>query len=457
GAALVWPTATPLDSVVPGFALFELGLIDLILVLGGTAAVAIACRGPASGARTALVTGRRSFRPRPGPGQHVVAMASRYPVGSVGGVERVATALAARLDGHDGAWLAAPVSAFAGPRGLARLPFIGDLVAALVLALRTVRLGDVLVVHGAEYAWAPLAVGRLTRRPTVVVWHGVRALEALPPSKIVVVRLAHSLFGWASGRLQGVALSAGSTVAVSPTVALEIRREFSFAGRIDVIPNGVSLPDEQVRAASLGARVKGHGAQPKSRQLRAVWIGTSAYRKGLDIALAAVARARSCGLDVSLTVIGLEGRGAGQGAPAPASSGVAYAGRVAPEEVGRVLAQSDVLLSPTRYEPFGMAVFEALALGLPVIGSPAIAWQVGPAGEIVADEDPEQYRAALARLAKPEARARLARLALERARQFSWEAAVASYCRVLDEAVATRPSRTVLAGPDPAMVSRDAG
>ena len=80
-----------------------------------------------------------------------------------------------------------------------------------------------LLIHGAEYAWAALVVGRITRRPVVAVWHGVRASESLPPARRGLGKAAQGWFLGGQGLLQGVALRADATVAVSPTVAMELR------------------------------------------------------------------------------------------------------------------------------------------------------------------------------------------------------------------------------------------
>jgi glycosyltransferase involved in cell wall biosynthesis len=50
---------------------------------------------------------------------------------------------------------------------------------------------------------------------------------------------------------------------------------------------------------------------------------------------------------------------------------VEFLGWVEPAELVRLLADSDVLLHPARYEPYGVAVVEGLASGLVVIGSDA--------------------------------------------------------------------------------------
>jgi glycosyltransferase involved in cell wall biosynthesis len=443
GAALVWPSTAPLDGVIPGFWLFELGLLDLALLLAGAWLVARLYQWPyrRTSARRLLRVPTLPAPPEALPRrQQIVGMTSRYPVSYMGGVERVAGALADRLGDDAQPWVAVPVAAYSARKGLARVPLLGDFVAAIRLARRTARGFDAVLVHGAEYAWAPLLVGKATRRPTIVVWHGVRAREAIRPPRLVLERVAQRVFSWVSDRLQVAALGADATVTVSPQVADDLRERFGFRGTVHVIPNGVEQrggadqPGSELGRSSERFR---RGRRPPACGLRAIWVGTSPYRKGLDTALEAIELARRGGQEVTLTVVGV--------APDEVVSlsrklpgGIVWKGRLAPEEVDRLLLEHDVLLSPTRYEACGMAVLEALAAGLPVIGSAVLKWQVGNAGTIVSSEDARPYSKALTRLGSARVRHRLSRLAVERARQFSWNAAAAEYVRVLDETALRR-------------------
>jgi glycosyltransferase involved in cell wall biosynthesis len=92
----------------------------------------------------------------------------------------------------------------------------------------------------------------------------------------------------------------------------------------------------------------------------------------------------------------------------------------------------DILLFPTRYEAFGLVALEAMAAGLPVIGSSVVRSLIEGAGEVVVGDDAEAYAEALRALADPERRRLLGRVAMERARAFSWETSTASYLEVLN-------------------------
>ena len=362
---------------------------------------------------------QRSARPKS------VVMTTRYPLDHPGGVESVARALADSLSKSEESWKVSHVAAYPGRVGFARLPLIGDLVAGGRLAAKVIGKGDVLLVHGAEYAWGPMVVGRLTGRPVVTVWHGVRGNEVLPPTQRRIGKVARGFFLWSQGLLQGAALQADATVAVSPAVATQVQSRYDFRGQIMLIPNGVAMgsgrrhDDERIPVASNGG------------PLRVIWVGTSAYQKGLDRAVGACELARAHGLDVTLTVVGIPVESAGLEL-ASGGSWLTALGPVPPSEMEALYRRHDILLFPTRYEAFGLVALEAMAAGLPVIGSSVVRSLIEGAGEVVVDDDAGAYAEALRALADPERRRPLGRVAVERARAFSWETSAASYLEVLN-------------------------
>jgi glycosyltransferase involved in cell wall biosynthesis len=374
-----------------------------------------------SGARTA--SEGRPAEPK------CVVMTTRYPLDHPGGVESVARALVDRLGGSDERWQVSHIAAYSRRAGAARIPLLGDLVAAGCLAAKIIGTGDVILVHGAEYAWAPLTVGRLTRRPVVAVWHGVRAGEAVPPARRPIGKAARRFFLWIESRLERAALRADATVTVSPAVALELQSRYGVKGEPKVIPNGVA----RRTTPRTGDRCEEarNPAAPDNSPLRVIWVGTCAYKKGLDLAIEACELARARGQEMSLTVAGLQVESAGL-EPAPDRDWLTWLGPVPPGEMDVLYRRHDILLFPSRYEACPMAVLEALAAGLPVVGSSVVQWLIEGAGEVVFGTDAVAYAEALMALAEPECRRRLTSAALERAQVFSWESSVAGYLEVLD-------------------------
>ncbi len=130
----------------------------------------------------------------------------------------------------------------------------------------------------------------------------------------------------------------------------------------------------------------------------------------------------------------------------PAADRARFAGFVQPPEVARLLAASDVLVLPSRYETWGAVAQEALAAGIPVI----LSERVGSApdllagddapGEIVPVDDAAALAAAIERvLARPDRRAGLPARARERARAWGHDLNLASLASALEWA-GVRPS-----------------
>jgi UDP-glucose:(heptosyl)LPS alpha-1,3-glucosyltransferase len=151
------------------------------------------------------------------------------------------------------------------------------------------------------------------------------------------------------------------------------------APRVEVVYNGVDRalfrPDPSVRRAVRQALGVAWDAPV------ALFLGTGFRRKGLDRAIAAVPP------HVQLWV-------AGGDRPWRVPPHVRHVGAVrAPE---RLLQAADVLVLPTRYDPFANACLEALACGIPFVTTSANgAAEIAPHGWMVAD-DLAGWRAGLA-------------------------------------------------------------
>lgn len=172
------------------------------------------------------------------------------------------------------------------------------------------------------------------------------ALRRLHP-----VRRWISLEDWVELAMDRAAVrSARICIANSELGARGLRRDYG-ATRVEIVYNGVDLqrfaPDPQARDAVR----REHAA----RGPVALFLGTGFRRKGLDVAIAALPPGWTLWV-------------AGKDRPWPAAANVRFLGPVRHPE--RLLQAADVMLLPTRYDPFANACLEALACGVPALTTP---------------------------------------------------------------------------------------
>jgi UDP-glucose:(heptosyl)LPS alpha-1,3-glucosyltransferase len=153
----------------------------------------------------------------------------------------------------------------------------------------------------------------------------------------------------------------------STMVRREIERRFALAAqKLHVIPGGVDLdyfhPRHRAALRAGGRAELGAG----SEDIVFLFVGSGFWRKGLDAAIAALARC--AGARFLLAVAGRDrqaARYARQAHDAGLGERVRLLGGRA--EVRSLHAAADCFLLPTRYDPLPGAALEALAMGVPAI------------------------------------------------------------------------------------------
>jgi glycosyltransferase involved in cell wall biosynthesis len=226
-------------------------------------------------------------------------------------------------------------------------------------------------------------------------------------------------------------------IAVSRSSGDEITETLGIApARIDVIPNGVRLPDGAGRPAA-GALRAGFGLGDRPVVLT---VATDLPHKNLDRLLEALALIPADQRPV-LVLAGprTDGHRLRERAVAAGVSGdVRPLGFVTATELDGLYALATASVLPSLYEGFGLPVLESLARGVPVACS-----DIGPLHEVAGDAalrfDPrrvEDIAAAIQRLLDdPPLRQRLAAAGPGRAAAFTWrraaEATLATYRRAL--------------------------
>ncbi|WP_432482078.1 glycosyltransferase [Kineococcus esterisolvens] len=228
------------------------------------------------------------------------------------------------------------------------------------------------------------------RRPDVVHAHfwmsGTAALPAAREHGVPVVQTFHAL-GSVKRRYQGgadtspperleaerrLARDVDLVIATCRDEVAELRASGAPPRRVQVVPCGV----DTTRFAQPTGAVPAVGPRRPGCRTRLLSVGRLVPRKGVEAAV----RALELLPDAELVVAGgpaahdLDGdHEAVRLQKVAVELGIAdrvrLVGRVDPEELPALLASSDALLATPWYEPFGIAVLEAMAAGVPVVAS----------------------------------------------------------------------------------------
>ncbi|UFU04326.1 glycogen synthase [Ruania suaedae] len=285
--------------------------------------------------------------------------------------------------------------------------------------------------------------GLLHGIPHVISAH---SLEPLRPWKAEQLGGGYALSSWAERTAYE---GADRVIAVSAGMRADILRSYPQLdpGKVVVVHNGIDLQAWQRPTADESARVaRMHGLDPERPAV--IFVGRITRQKGLPHLLDAVAQ-----LPPEVQLVLCAGAPdtpelAEEVATAVAElqrtrTGVIWIDQMLPRaEIVGLLAASTVFVCPSVYEPLGIVNLEAMAVGVPVVGS-----ATGGIPEVVADgetgllvpleqrEDgtgtplqPEQFAADLARaltdVTSDPGRARqMGRAGRRRAEElFSWDA-----------------------------------
>jgi glycosyltransferase involved in cell wall biosynthesis len=169
------------------------------------------------------------------------------------------------------------------------------------------------------------------------------------------------------------------------------------ARNVEVIPNGIDLHDLGLDGPP--------ETRPRSGPLRMLTVGRLSVEKGVEHLLAAC---RLLGLDVDyeLTIAGTGPLDADLRNAAEDLPRVRFVGAVPRVSLGPLYRDHDLFVTPTLNEAFALVALEALACGLPVIGTAIDALRAvvtdGGNGLLVGPADPRALADAIARVARDE-------------------------------------------------------
>jgi len=221
------------------------------------------------------------------------------------------------------------------------------------LQLLALPAGRSIVVDGLALGVLPEAAAELAgRNPLLALVHHPLALEhGLLPEQAETLRVSERA---ALAAVQGVVVTSAATA------------------RLVAADYGV--PAERIAVARPGSDPAPQAQGSKDGVVRLLSVGAVVPRKGFDVLVAALAtlpdlswrltiagdrtrdRDAVAGLDADIVRHGLENR-------------VTVLGAVSPQRLAALYAEADAFVLASRFEGYGMAYAEAVAHGLPVIGS----------------------------------------------------------------------------------------
>ena len=221
--------------------------------------------------------------------------------------------------------------------------------------LLAVPRGTPIVVDGLAFGVLPELAAELHRdHPLLALVHHPLALETgIPPAEAEEFH-----------RRERAALAHTDRVIVtSPSTARRLSADYAVAAeRITV-----ALPGSEPRAKARNGR-----AGP----LALIAVGAVVRRKGYDVLIDALARLRD--LPWRMTIAGDRTRSPATVATLEAAvrrhalgDRIAFAGAVDDARLAALHAEADLFVLPSRFEGYGMAFAEAIAHGLPVVGTTA--------------------------------------------------------------------------------------
>jgi glycosyltransferase involved in cell wall biosynthesis len=235
-------------------------------------------------------------------------------------------------------------------------------------------------------------------------------------------------------------------ICISGVFRDHIMRDYGFPRAATVV---VANPVRLARFADTGRNL---GEQPT-----VLVLGRISARKGIDdvVALAKLLLERE--VDIRLRIIGGPSLWSDYTKLLDDLPGenTEYVPRVPPSQIPAELARSDVLLQPSKYEPFGCTVAEALAAGVPVVATTEVGAVEGvdrAVATVIEPGDVDRMAAAIATMVAAVRRdpdGVRAKAQAEAERLFAPEVVCEQISRALQELVETAP----LEGVDDAVVA----
>jgi glycosyltransferase involved in cell wall biosynthesis len=280
---------------------------------------------------------------------------------------------------------------------------------------------DVLHIHDWLTVSAGVAGKHLLRVPLVMTFHSTESSRS-SSSQSPESSMVQGLEWWGS-------YEAARVIAVSGWMKSEAVAQFELPPqKVHEIPNGVDV-ERFSRPVNVEATRNKWRVVPGERLITAV--GRLTAQKGFDDLIRAYPEIRRAVPGSKLLVMGegyMRGELESLAEAEQVKGSTIFAGFVSDSDLVDAIKSSDVVVVPSRFEPFGIIALEAMAGGTPVVVS-----RVGGLAEIVEDGvdgleiDPNSpsslAKAAVRLLTDRELASRLTARAREKVKAYNWEAA----------------------------------
>lgn len=247
-----------------------------------------------------------------------------------------------------------------------------------------------------------------------------------PPRNVHLIargvwRIYHLWWGFQRGLLN----QADAHVADSETTRALMERNRATRNPVTVIHLGTDQPERRPERT-----------MPVTREL--VYMGSFMPYKGVDLLARALHRLPGYRLRLMSRVTPVER--AELEALAPAGT-LEFLDGASDEQYAEALARATALVSASLEEGFGLPVIEAMAAGTPVVVRDLPIFREIGAGAVARFADEDGYVAALRELEEPQRWAHASAAGIDRAAEFTWDAAAAKLLPVLQDAVRRRAER----------------
>jgi glycosyltransferase involved in cell wall biosynthesis len=221
--------------------------------------------------------------------------------------------------------------------------------------LSAVPAGRAIVIDGLALGVLPEAALQLAgRNPLLALVHHPLALE------------------WGLSVAQADALRASERAALAAVQGIVV----TSAATAKLVAADYGVPAERITVAKPGSDPAPLAQGKQDGIVRLLSVGAVVPRKGFDVLIAALATLTE--LPWRLTIAGDRTRDRDAAARLDADIArcalgdrIAVLGAVSPERLAALYAEADLFVLASRFEGYGMAYAEAIAHGLPVIGSHA--------------------------------------------------------------------------------------